>query len=325
MRLSAALFLCAYLLIDSNQAMLRAREAMSLWASSVAPALFPFLALLPALTDEAALSAYERLFGRGVKKLFRISGASAAPCLIGLIAGSPAGAIATLRAYRAGAISKRDARVLSALSSGVGPVFIVSSVGGGMMNDTEAGVRLLICAWASSFISAFLISRIRLSGADEFYEGGFEAPSTGAVREAVVGILTVCGYMTVFRVFAGGLPGEIYAFFEISGGCSVAAGKGSLPMASAVIGFGGVCLLAQNYAHLKSAGMGFFELFLIKAAGGMLCAGLSAVWPEGVKWEIKAAPDAYVLSCALGVLMALVCAFTALYTHFRKKQRIKNQ
>ena len=240
MRLLTAVCLLAYLLIDSGGALLRAREAIALWASSVAPSLFPFLALLPALTDEAALVIYEKLFGKCMKKLFRISGACAAPCLIGMIAGSPAGSVATLRAYRSGAVSRRDARVLTALSTGAGPVFIISSVGGGMMNDVSKGVKLFLCAWISSLITAFLVSRVCTEGENAFSGGGKSADAPGAIREAVLGVLTVAGYMTVFRVFAGGLPETVYAFFEISGGCAAAASENDFVLACAVTGFGGI-------------------------------------------------------------------------------------
>ncbi len=325
MRLLTALCLAAYLLIDSGGALLRAREAMALWASSVAPSLFPFFALLPALTDEEALRIYEKLFGRGMKKLFRVSGACAAPCLVGMIAGSPAGAIATMRAYRAGAISRRDTRVLSALSTGAGPVFIISSVGGGMMNDVSKGVKLFLCVWLSSLLTAFLVSRVRLRGENDFSSGEKDINPPGAIREAVLGILTVAGYMTAFRVFAGGLPEPVYAFFEISGGCAAAAGRNNFVFASAVAGFGGVCLIMQNYASLKTTGVGFWEFFAVKATMCALCTALGCLvsgWP-GMK--IRFAPDAYMLSCALGLSMALICASFAIGSHFFRNQRMKRK
>lgn len=325
MRLLTAVCLLAYLLIDSGGALLRAREAMALWASSVAPSLFPFLALLPALTDEAALVIYEKLFGKCMKKLFRISGACAAPCLIGMIAGSPAGSVATLRAYRSGAVSRRDARVLTALSTGAGPVFIISSVGGGMMNDVSKGVKLFLCAWISSLITAFLVSRVCTEGETAFSGGGKNADAPGAIREAVLGVLTVAGYMTVFRVFAGGLPETVYAFFEISGGCAAAASKNDFVLACAVTGFGGVCLIMQNYASLKETGVCFKELFAAKAVTCALCAALGCVVSDLPEMKIRFAPDAYGLSCLLGMSMALMCAFYGIGSRFFKNQGMKRQ
>ncbi len=320
MRLLTALCLCAYLLADSGGAMKRAQEAMSLWASSVAPALFPFLALLPALTDEDALSVYERLFGKTMKKLFGISGASAAPCLVGLIAGSPAGSTAVLRAFRSGAISKRDARVLSALVTGAGPVFLISSVGGGMMNDVSKGVKLLLCAWLSAFLTALFVSRFKNAEDAVRFEGEAAVNPPGAIREAVIGSLTVAGYMTVFRVFAGGLHENLYAFFEISGGCMIASERQSLPLASAVAGFGGVCLMAQNIKNLSGAGVRTLEFVLIKCASGALSLVL-CVLISGFKLpQISLNMGAYRASCLAALFMTLLCVFGRL---LRRNARMK--
>ncbi|MBR3928338.1 MAG: hypothetical protein IKJ65_04965 [Clostridia bacterium] len=320
MRLLTALILCAYLLFDSGAALLRAREAMSLWASSVAPALFPFLALLPALTDEDALHVYEKLFGKGVKRLFHISGASAAPALVGLIAGSPAGSLAVVRAYQAGAISQRDARVLTALATGVGPVFVISSVGGGMMNDVSRGVVLLISAWLSSFLTAILVSRVCISGENLFFSGDGEINPPGAIREAVIGILTVAGYMTAFYVFAGGLPDMLYAFFEISGGCRIASERNDMVLSAAVIGFGGACLMAQNIRNLQKTGVKAWEIAWIKAFTGALSALLCALISDIRLPEIRLNFDAYRLACLSALFMTLFCALNRL---LRRNVRVK--
>lgn len=325
MRLLTALFLAACLLIDADSALIRAREAMALWAESVAPSLFPFMALLPALTDEDALKAYEKLFAKAMQKLFRVSGACAAPCLVGLIAGSPAGSIAALRAYQAGAISRRDVRVLCALSTGVGPVFLISSVGEGMMKDVSQGIKILLCAWIASFLTAFLVSFLRKDGDDGIFKGEKSGNPPGAIREAVFGILTVAGYMTVFRVFAGGLPEMIYSFFEVSGGCSVAAEKNNFLLACAVVGFGGVCLIAQNASFLKQTGVCIWELFAIKAATCAFCTLFGLFLPDISNLYIRFAPDAYTLSSAVAMSMALVCAGVVVFSRISKNQRMKRK
>lgn len=312
MRLLAAVFLCMYLLIDSKAAIERAQEAMTLWYTSVAPAMFPFFALLPVLTDEDALNIYERLFGRIMKKLLRISGSAAAAALVGLIAGSPAGSMAIARAFRCGAISRRDARVLAALATGSGPAFMVSSVGAGMMKDVFSGIKLLFCAWSASFLTAFIVSRISAEGENARFEGEADLNPPGAVREAVLGILTVAGYMTVFRVFAGGLNENLYAFFEISGGCFSAAQKGSFVMASAVAGFGGLCLLAQNSRNLAQTGVRVWELLLIKASTGALSAAFGALLSKTAFECIPFRSDAYRLACVLALIMAFACVFNRL-------------
>ena len=71
-----ALGMCACLLLFPARCAEQARSAMALWAQAVAPALFPFLALLPVLTSEEARDGYERLFARPMRA-FRLPGRAA--------------------------------------------------------------------------------------------------------------------------------------------------------------------------------------------------------------------------------------------------------
>ena len=93
-KLFGALGLVFLLLTWPAEALSAAQGAMRTWAGSVGPSLFPFLALLPALTCPAARRAYARALGWLMRPLFRLPGSAAPALLIGLLAGSPAGALA---------------------------------------------------------------------------------------------------------------------------------------------------------------------------------------------------------------------------------------
>ena len=87
----------AALLVFPETVLTAAQQAMYSWYSSVAPALFPFMALLPLLTCRESARIYERLLGRLTRAVFRLPGAAAPAVVVGMTAGSPAGAIAALR------------------------------------------------------------------------------------------------------------------------------------------------------------------------------------------------------------------------------------
>lgn len=321
MRLLTAVILAAYLLMNPDQAVLRAREAMNLWAASVAPALIPFLALLPALTDAQAQNVYRRLFSVPMRRLFALPGEAAGPAVIGLAAGSPAGARAVLRAYRSGAVSARDVRVLSAFSTGAGSAFIVSSVGAGMFKSARAGAVLLAGAWIGAVLTAVTV-RFLLKGDDVFCASGdADIKEPGAIREAVMGATTVLGYMMVFRVFAGGLPEDIYALMEISGGCLICAERGSVVRAAFVIGTGGACMLAQNYRILKEAGIRLCELAFIKGLSGVFSAIASCVLAGMNFPEAEISPDTFAFSCMTAGAMAVLCVTGALINQFQRHRR----
>ena len=115
MKYCLALGMCACLLLFPARCAEQARSAMALWAQAVAPALFPFLALLPVLTSEEARDGYERLFARPMRA-FRLPGRAASAAVVGLMAGTPAGATAAGRC--ANALSPRQRFTLGILVSG---------------------------------------------------------------------------------------------------------------------------------------------------------------------------------------------------------------
>ena len=75
-RFVGALLLAALLLSKPQAAAAGAIRAMAQWADSVAPSVFPFLALLPLLTSEEACAAYRAILGRAMGALFRLPGAA---------------------------------------------------------------------------------------------------------------------------------------------------------------------------------------------------------------------------------------------------------
>lgn len=87
--LAGALGLAFLMMMWPDTALEAAQGAMYTWVKSVAPALFPFLTLLPALTSPAAREMYERALGWAMRPLFGLSGRAAPALLIGLMAGSP--------------------------------------------------------------------------------------------------------------------------------------------------------------------------------------------------------------------------------------------
>ena len=74
-----------------------AREGLRQWYFAVAPALFPFMALLPLLTSPEGNGACNAALGGLMQRLFGLPGSAAAPVVAGMIAGSPAGCVAAKR------------------------------------------------------------------------------------------------------------------------------------------------------------------------------------------------------------------------------------
>ena len=147
-----------------------AREAMLAWYTSVAPALFPFMALMPMLTSPAAARGYERLLGRLMQFLFNLPGAAAPAVVVGMIAGSPAGAVAAVRTCAAAGLTRADAERLTMCCCGLSPAFLITGVGAAMLGNPADGTLLLRAQILTQLTLLAVTRRTRPSETLEYIE-----------------------------------------------------------------------------------------------------------------------------------------------------------
>lgn len=310
--LVTALLFVSFLFFDPAGNQLRAREAMRLWAESVAPSVFPFLALLAYLTSESAERAYAVFAAYPMKKLFRLSRGALAPAVTGLLAGSPAGAIAIRERLQGGKICLREAYTLFALTGGPGPVFLVCAVGAGMFQSAQTGARLLFAVLLSACAAAFLISRLFPDGETRAPRAhARQRPSDGKISDAVLSTLNICAWMVLFRVYAGVLPEPAACFSEISWGCMYASEINNPLLAACVCSFSGLCIFMQNASVLSNTGPDFAVLFLIKCVQ-MLFGGAAFCAAEAIRLRpFRVTADAFTASAAIALFAAAFLFFTA--------------
>ncbi len=305
-RLLSAVCLCAYLLLDSEGAILRAREAMILWTEAVAPAMFPFLVLLPVFTDEENRRAYEFLFGKIMKRVFLLPESSAACAVIGMIAGTPAGAIAVRRGMRNESLTQKQACTCLHLSTGVSPVFMISAVGQGMFSDAWTGVRIAVSVWTAHWTSAAVFARLPLFEKAVHAGSNAKAESAGAVRDGVLSVLTVCGWMVAFSVFLGALPKPIYAIFEVSTGAKHFASLENPHLASALCAFGGFCVIFQSLSVCGIVDVSKCAFIALRLFSGALAFGISHLIGRVKVSSFPLNMDAFSVSALLAAILALL-------------------
>lgn len=296
-----ALGMSACLLAFPERCAEQARSAMMLWAQAVAPSLFPFLALLPVLTSEEAQDGYERLFAWPMRA-FRLPGSAASAAVVGLMAGTPAGTTAAGRC--ASVLSPRQRLTLGILVSGCGPVFLVCSVGAGMFADAAVGVRLWGCMAVSLFAGAFLCAHLPESWIRGRTATDTLTRSENAMTSAVMGVLSVCGWMTLTSVIGGLLPEAVQPYIEVSRGCFLAAQARDPMLAAYLCAFGGICAGLQNCARLKSSGVDTRWFFPIKALCGGMCAGVYRMTMELRLPTVSETPVPYRAACVCAAALA---------------------
>jgi len=252
-----AVIAAALLLTSPETTLNAAREAMYTWAQSVAPALFPFMAMMPLLTCRESAQAYEAIAGRLMRPLFGLPGAAAPAVVMGMTAGSPAGMQAACELAGPSGMSRRALERMS-LCCGLSPAFLITGVGASMLGSAADG-RMLMSTQLAAQLLLLVLSRFA-KGEEAPAAGVFAGRCGGAVGNAVNGTLAVCGYMVLFRVFSARFAelcrSETVGLAALclldapSGAQAVSAlplpHREKMVLLAAVTGFGGLCVAAQN-------------------------------------------------------------------------------
>lgn len=319
--------LAALMLARPRAASLGAARAMAHWYATVAPAVFPFMALMPLLTCRDAARAYECLLGRVTWALYDLPGAAASAMVVGMMAGSPAGAIAARRVAAQCGMNRGQLRRLAFAFSGFSPAFLVGGVGAAMLGSAAMGWRLLAAQVLAQLTLALLLRRMWRNQT---------APVPAApdvddqpIRAAVLAVLGICGYMALFGAITGaagdclgrGPADALLCLLDVPSGARLVAALPTdaarrLVLLSGMCGFGGACVAAQNLAALRGCGVRAWEYVAARVSAAALCAGYAAlisrldvIGETALTGCLRANPfAAAALAAALLAIPALICA-----------------
>lgn len=185
--------------------------------------------------------------------------------LLGVLCGFPVGARTALQLYEGGQISKKRAEFLCGFSNLASLPFLVGVVGSTLFGDVVFGIRLALLQTASALLSAgalYALLRPSCRGIREAPAGN-AGVGISAVARAVAGsahtMLELGGMLVFFGVAADtavraagwhtGVPAALLqSLLEFSSGVARAAELGGLSgrtVASAAVGFSGLCVCAQ--------------------------------------------------------------------------------
>ena len=328
----AGLAAMALLLAQPQAAARGALWAMACWQTSVAPALFPFLALMPLLTCREAAMAYQALLGRPMAMLFNLPGAAVPGAVMGMAAGTPAGAMAARSIAPRAGLNRGQLQRLAAATAGFSPAFLVSGIGVGMLKRASLGWRLLGVQLMTQATMALLL-RNRWQRRSQPVPPVEDRHEERPVRAAVLGILTVCGYMTLFGALAeaaGACLGQgpadvVLCLLDVPSGARRVADMAlaeeiKLPLLAAMCGFGGLCVIVQGLAALGDCAPGVGEYIALRTLAGLIGAGYMALWQRLPDWGRMEWRALYLSRpLATGALIAALLALPILkkwkYTH----------
>ena len=285
-----------------------AREAIQQWYHVIAPSMLPFMALMPLLTSDEAACVYEGLLGGLTRRIYKLPGASAPALAAGLLAGSPTGCAAARRvAVRAG-MTRGQLQRLAIACCGLSPAFLISSVGSTLLGDAVRGHVLLRSQIATQLLMPIVLKPFCRDSSPITAEG------KSVALPPMLTVLNVCGYMALFGAMAasiGALVGETLGrlcllTMDINAGVRLLSAtvlplRMKLIAISALSGFGGICVCAQNLSVLGDI-VHPMSFIAGRVAAGLIAAGFTALQSMEVKMNDLLNP--YAISCLFVCLLA---------------------
>lgn len=288
------LLLCVFagtlILLFPQAAANGARNAMAVWYKTVAPALFPFMVLMPVLTGSEACTVYRKLFSAVMKKLFSLQGAAAPAVLICMVAGSPGGAVAIRQLATSGALRQQDVRRLGFAMCGLSPAYLILGIGQGLYGSIAMGWKLAAVQAGIQLMLLFL-SRYAPTGDGEIGAGEIPKVSWG-MSTTVESMLSVCGYM-VFSGAIGGvladllgrrIGGLLLLAADLPGGSALLAESHAgekMILQCAALGFCGLCIAFQNMDILKKIGVSWKTYLCGRMMAMLIFAGAGCFLVDG--------------------------------------------
>lgn len=263
-----------------------------LWFQKVLPSLLPFMILINLLCALGILFKLSDFLTPITQRLFKLSGTGFLVFILGLISGYPMGAKLAKNLLEQGQMSYQEAQKSLCYSCNCGPLFIVGTVGTLMLGNPSLGYFLLLIHLASAFIMLLLSRFYTLDTPKTRLQKDTSTPTTlsvssaftSSVQNAMDTIVYVGGYIIFFSVIAYLLADSsfymrfatfisqllgidtqlIHTFFlstlEFSSGS--ARLSSTLPLSitllaliSAVIAFGGFCVVFQSQHVLQGSNL----------------------------------------------------------------------
>lgn len=261
-----------------------ALEGILIWGTQILPALFPFMIFTKLLVETGYVKEASRLFSPMTKKLYRSPGISSYVFLMSILSGYPLGAKLTSDLYSGNYISRAEAHRIVSFTSNSGPMFIVGTVGVGMLLSKEAGYIILISHILAAIINGLLYRNYspRETATGKKFQTKVETEDflTETMMSSISSCLLIGGYITIFFIVGEVLlsigifspltgllenfgiestlsNGVIIGLFEMTNGCLlISASTASLAIKTALcsllISFGGLAISFQAFAFLKN-------------------------------------------------------------------------
>ena len=295
MRLPLCFLFCGILLWflwDAAAIRSAVTEALLLCATSVIPAMFPFLVVSNLLIMLGLGDLLSPAFAAVMSRLFRLPGAAGSALLLGLTGGYPIGAKTAADLYRSGRLAREETQRLLTFCNNANPAFFLSVLGAGVFHSVRVGLYLWLIHLLSALLSGWFLcrnrtgsSRIQCPPIRKANSDPFSVLWVSAVGSALQGILSICAFVVIFYVLTrplASLPGlwgsaatgilELFSLIP-----RLSNDSANLILVSALSGWGGLSVLCQTASMLAGTGLSISSCIKGKLLQGLFSALFAAL------------------------------------------------
>ena len=292
----------AMLLYAPAEAVAGAKRGLAVCAGVIVPSLLPFLILSGLLTGLGLPRLLARPLGPLFGKLFGVSGAAAAPFLLGLTGGYPVGAASAVELVRRGEIDAEEGGCILPFINNTGPAFIIGAAGSGIFGSAALGLMLYLSHILAAVAVGLLFSLGKRRREERKAETDFVFRSLAeilpeSVKSAVTATLNICGFVVFFSVLTAMLDrvggaiavrtglelrfcrALLAGILELGSGVSAMSGLTATPLnlalASFVLGFGSLSVHCQTLAAVSGTDIKTARHFAGRLLHGLLSAGIT--------------------------------------------------
>ncbi len=293
------LFICIIFVCNPAIYTKSAMNAISVWAFKLLPAMFPFFIITRIIVNlvEVKTNVMDKFF----YKLYHTRNSSLI-YFLSILSGYPMGAKLISNMYDLCRINNKEAKKMLSFCSVSGPMFIVGSVGVGILHSYKAGLIILIANILASLLNG-LIYRGKEKSYEKFEFAGKphnENLLLDSVFDAIQSILMVCGFIVVSFLLIDMLKNlKILNFlaiiaskiFKCDYNIALSCFEGTIEMtrgiidlsnitiplsvkaiiSSTLIAFGGVSILLQSLSFLAKLNISKKTMIVQKTTQALLC------------------------------------------------------
>lgn len=197
-------FVMLMLAINPDRYMQSCLSGINMWGLSVLPALFPFFFFSGILTKLQILDILGKKLSKTMQKLFHTSGASGVIYILSILSGYPVGAKITSDLYQKGVLSQVEVVRINAFASTSGPLFIIGTVGVGMMNNQTVGIILLLSHLLGALLNGLLYRNYKYSQTSKCINiqntSNINNTISSTLYDSITAILIVGGYIVIANI-----------------------------------------------------------------------------------------------------------------------------